>query len=219
MNNLKQAIKRKYKENRKKFIEGLKEETQISDILSKWIYNDLIPISSKNKDWNSKRELTDYLLKRYNKNENKSLDQKLNKVDTIKNSKAIDSITITIEWKKSRTWGSNPRAEAQVNYKDNYSDRFYSSSIGGCGYDKESTALAQVLNQVNGLLKLLYKAKNKATDKRNSDLIGYGSGYGILPSLEGGVGVSCYYGIMKHIGLKFEHIVNGKTFDVYKISK
>ena len=72
---------------------------------------------------------------------------------------------------------------------------------------------------MDGLLKLLYRAKNKATDQRNRDLIGYGSGYSMLPSFEGGVGVSCYYQILEYIGLKFTHVANGKTFDVYKISK
>ena len=56
--------------------------------------------------------------------------------------KPVKSITITIEWKKSRTWGMNPNANAQVEYKDGTYDTG-SASASGCGYDKESTVIRE----------------------------------------------------------------------------
>jgi hypothetical protein len=44
---------------------------------------------------------------------------------------------ITIEWRKSRTWGSNPVIENYAGEK--------CCSVSGTGYCKESTALADVL--------------------------------------------------------------------------
>lgn len=38
---------------------------------------------------------------------------------------------------------------------------------------------------------------------KNNDLLGYGSGYGILPNLEAVCRTSCYYRIMEKLGYKF----------------
>lgn len=136
-----------------------------------------------------------------------------------------------MEWKRSRMWGSNPSAECWYSFKDaagQYNSGYcVSGSIGGGGYDKGSTAVANVLNQINEVLKPLYAKKDKhikgiAPNRQNEahrDLFGYGSGYGILPSIEGGVGVSCYPKIFESIGYKFSTQASGKTFDVYTITK
>jgi len=94
-----------------------------------------------------------------------------------------------------------------------------SGSIGGCGYDKLSTAVAECLNQVNAVLRPLYLMKDKHTGKKNHEYLGYGSGYGILPNFEGGVGVSCYPRIFENVGYEFKTIASGKTFDVFTITK
>ena len=122
-------------------------------------------------------------------------------------------------------WGANPNAECWYSYKDaegNHRSGYVTSgSIGGCGYDKGSTAVAMCLNQINEVLKPLYVIKNNVVpmEQQNRDIFGYGSGYGILPSIEGGVGVSCYPKIFKSIGYKFTTQASGKTFDVYTITK
>ncbi len=201
------------------WLDDLKTETSIDDILAKWHYRGLIPASSKHKEWASVQELKNYLLKRTNKRYAKEVEEKVNRINTVYDSKDIESIKISMEWKKSQMWGMNPRAEAVVIYKDGGGERFESGSIGGCGYDKGSTAVAECLNQINGLLKRLYKEKNKNTDIDNRELFGYGSGSQLLPCFEGGVGVSCYDQIMSKIKLDFQTIASGKTYDVYTVSK
>jgi len=123
-------------------------------------------------------------------------------------------------------WGSNPNAECWYSFTNNegnyHSGYVTSGSIGGCGYDKQSTAVANCLNQINEILKPLYDLKNnqlEPTEKNNHEIFGYGSGYGILPTIEGGVGVSCYNAIFNKIGFEFKCTASGKNFDVYTISK
>ena len=65
----------------------------------------------------------------------------------------VQEITISVEWKKNRTWGSNPRAEVWVLLSDpeygTFSDHAKSASIGGSGYDKESTAVSDAFERLN----------------------------------------------------------------------
>lgn len=118
---------------------------------------------------------------------------------------------ITIEWKTSRTWGMNPRGYG--------SNGFTSGSIGGCGYDKHSAATAEVLNNNPSVLKLLYAKKDKAIGTHNHELLGYGSGYGILPQFESGVGISSHKFICESVGLKMVQVSNTKHTDVHVITK
>ena len=92
---------------------------------------------------------------------------------------------------------------------------------GGWGYDKLSTAIAEVLNQYQPLIKLMY---NYIDDKmfeegsltiNNHKVLGYGSGYGILPYFESGVGVSSFYKIFDNLGLKLTQV----TDEFYRITK
>ena len=92
---------------------------------------------------------------------------------------------------------------------------------GGWGYDKLSTAIAEVLNQYNPLMKLMYKyIDDKMFEEgsltiNNHKVLGYGSGYGILPYFESGVGVSSFYKIFDNLGLKLTEV----TDEFYRITK
>ena len=143
---------------------------------------------------------------------------RLKKEDTTeqmeKNQKKIKSIEISIEWKKSRTWGNCPRASAKIEFADGsykYDDGLYYAS--GCGYDKESTVIADIFN--NYLKYTLWEIEGNV-DKIEKKPYGIRLNYDYSPCFEGGVGTSCYYSISEFIGGKFTHITSGKTFDVYK---
>lgn len=150
----------------------------------------------------------------------------------------FEPLVITVEWNKSRTWARNPKS--YTNYG------FESRAISGCGYDKLSTATAEALNSYLPLLKLLYLAKDKAIrehkgemvkearwdgDKKvyvdveidtkngiNRKYLGYGSGYGVLPSFEGAVGVSSHRSIIEGLGLKWEQVISTEYTDVFMVS-
>ena len=182
-----------------------------------WYLNNLLPAGKQNEVFNSVIELKEYLKKRLELRTSKKLESLNKQLVFNDNLEEIESLTITVEWKKSSMWGSNPTAEAYINGIG----RVSSGSIGGCGYDKCSTAVANVLNQVPQFKKLMCELKNKLSNckKTNRELFGYGSGYGIIPTFEGGVGVSCYDRIFNSIGYEFKTVSSGKTFDVYRISK
>jgi hypothetical protein len=137
----------------------------------------------------------------------------------------ILEIKIQTEWKKSPTWGANPSTEIWVSFVNakGYRDTEYfkSGAVTGCGFDKLSTSISNALNQSDVLKANLYAVANKAKNQKltNAQIFGYGSGYGILPYFEGGCGVSTYRDIFNAIGLKFESVASGKTFDIHRVTK
>jgi hypothetical protein len=127
-----------------------------------------------------------------------------------------NNLIITLEWRDSRMWRSNPRAYTNFG--------FHGESIGGCGYDKTSTATAQALNSHLPLMKRLYAAKNRVLgsrkrDKSNRENLGYGSGYSIIPHFEGGVGIESHRKIIEGLELKWETVTSTNNTDVYMISR
>lgn len=144
----------------------------------------------------------------------------LARIEQEKNQKPVKTMTITIEWKKSRTWGANPHLSAEIKHVDGTYSRIDGITASGCGYCKGSTVLAELFNQT-----LKYKLWQLSNEQIKG---GHGSGdsgnapYGINSynpmhrSFAGGIGVNCYYKIAEYIGGKFEQVANGKTFDVYK---
>lgn len=219
MKNLITAITTQERQRLEDFILAINEVQDIKG-LNTWQYNDLLP-KGKNMDSFGLDGYKAYLIGRKEKNINKAIERQVNKIKAVYSAGELLSLKISIEWKKSRMWGSNPTAECWYTYKkdgNTHSNYVKSGSIGGCGYDKGSTAVSQCLNQVNEILKPLYKAKNESPLSNNNDFLGYGTGYGVLPSIEGGVGVSCYPRIFEKVGLSFETVASGKTYDVYTLT-
>lgn len=182
-----------------------------------WFLANLLPATKKNHVFKNVTELKSYLVDRLQKQTIKKLESLQSELSFNESLLEIESLTINVEWKKSSMWGSNPTATAFVYGIGELS----SGSIGGCGYDKQSTAVANVLNQIPQFKKLMFELKDKTKNAKlkNREIFGYGSGYGILPNFEGGVGVSCYDRIFNAIGYEFKTLSSGKTFDVYQISK
>jgi hypothetical protein len=145
------------------------------------------------------------------------------RINLEKNQKPVRSIVISIEWKKSRVWSANPHASADVRYQDGTCTQRDGYTCSGCGYDKESTVIAEIFNDF-----LRYKLWEK-----KPALLETGAPYGIrrgkeytspegnyyhgeTRSYSGGVGTSCYNQIAAFIGGVFRQVACGKTFDVYE---
>ena len=135
------------------------------------------------------------------------------RIENEKNQKPTSEITFTIEWKKSRIWGYNPKLECLVTFKDGSNEHSPIYTASGCGYDKESTVIASAFNDF-----LKYKLWGFSYRKLKSDKKPYGINayHKNHRSFAGGIGIDCYYDISKFIGGKFEKLAHGKTFDVYK---
>lgn len=167
-------------------------------------------------------------LRELDKREKKELD----KIAAVEAAPALSFIDVSVEWKRSRVWGANPSVTVRT------SDGVFYGAASGCGYDKESTAIAEAFNQSPAILKVIYTLKEKGLrrppaqgralnpfhpqptreDRRSSNSIcGYGVGYGILPYFEGGVGASCFWSILEKCGFTCRNTASGKLFDAYSV--
>lgn len=163
------------------------------------------------------------------------LKKELEHIELQKKQREVASLTIIIEWKKSYTWGMNPNASVEVEYKhadftkgEAKFERSDGYRCSGCGYDKESTVIADIFNRYLRY-KLYQKRELKSTINGEEVNHPYGvyyyngdigekcaNGYIDKPMYNDGVGTSCYYDIAKFIGGRFENVANGKTFSVFK---
>lgn len=215
MKNLVKLIEKEQLKNQCDSLSEIRKLTSPDATKLKWYLNDLLPASKQKTVFKSIKELKTLLANHLELKTQKRILKEIKRLNFADDLQPIEELTITVEWRKNRTWGANPTAEAYVYGLGNLT----SGSIGGCGYDRCSTAVANVLNQIPQFLQLMYELKNKKSRFNNRAIFGYGSGYGILPSFEGGVGVGCYDRIFNSIGYEFKTISSGKTFDVYRISK
>ena len=170
--------------------------------------------------------------KRYLKAEEKKRAEKLARLDRIANAPDVAYFDISVEWKRSATWGHNPTATAYIRTSDKGRET-YTGHASGCGYDKGSAAVAEALNQSDSVLKIIYTAAENALEEGKRplvkgyalgcaswrDILGYGSGYGAFPYFEGGVGVSCFWHILELCGFWTRSNESGKYNDYYFIGK
>ena len=129
----------------------------------------------------------------------------------------IESIDIGVEWVKSRTWGSNPTATARIRTTAGYAS--YKGHASGCGYDKESAAIADALNQSPAMVKALIIASDGGKLTRGNGFP-YGARVGTWgANLSGGVGVESYRTLFEYMGYEWDRVASGKSFDAYTIRK
>ena len=128
----------------------------------------------------------------------------------IYNTANTDGFTVVVEWKRNKTWGNNPR----VTLKDG---KEYSGYASGCGYDKESTAVAMALNEDPAILRALYRERALNIDETNEKLFGYGV-TGFLPQFSGGVGMSSIISCLSRLGFHCSHVSTSST-DVYTFER
>lgn len=157
----------------------------------------------------------------------KQTEKSMKKIKDIENAPDLVSVSVSVTWKRSQMWGYNPYAEISTKSKteSGYNYNRQNDRAGGCGYDKLSAAIASSFDKCPEILKLLYIAENnrlrgtKTRKQSRRDIIGYGSGYGVLPYFEGGCGVSVFYKIFESCGYTFAQTASGKTFDVFTVEK
>lgn len=161
-------------------------------------------------------ELVGYTNKRIQRKYEKMLQSELELLKQIEEAELPKEIIISVDWVKNSYWGNNPHAKVADD------KRCYFGSASGCGYDKRSTAIAEAANQSCPILKVLCDKKELELQKgetgTNHDMIGYGSGYSVIPKLEGGVGVSSFRNIFENCGYKWiDH--SGEKYDMYIVTK
>lgn len=173
----------------------------------------------------SKEEAEQLAIKRATKAIDKETAKQLTKLERIAAAPTLEFIFISVDWKRSVTRGMNPSVEIITNTGNYY------GSASGCGYDKESAAIAEALNACDSILKVIYDYKEKqladgktdtsctaCSGRDNRDIVGYGAGYAAMPYFEGGVGSSCFWSILKKCGyiVRENHT---KKSDFYSVEK
>ena len=133
-------------------------------------------------------------------------------IKTVCSASMPEFIDVTVEWKKNRTWGSNPRAEVRTG--ENFLE---SRSIGGCGYDKESTATAECFNKDAGIKKAALVAlyRNAKQPKNRRHIYGVNFFHCHAPYFEGGCGFSSHRHVLELAGYKLVNQNGGKMFNTY----
>lgn len=163
--------------------------------------------------------------KRALKDAEKTFLRDLARLDNAETAKDVESVAISVEWKKNNTWGYNPTATVIVNNRYGVQ---YVGTASGCGYDKLTAAVGAALNQSASIKKMLYTAKEKSLSENypafaqcesNRTFINYGAGYGVLPYFEGGVGMCSFYGVFEKCGLKCTVHNETKRTDFYYFEK
>lgn len=166
-----------------------------------------------------------YAIKRQEKKMKKELLDKIEKLEKVASAPDLELVSLYVKYNKSRTWGYCPRVTAFSNNKRS------TGYANGCGYDKESAAVAEAFNSDFSVLKVLYTLKEKGLENAlsaesktactgidNRNIVGYGAGYSVLPYFEGGVGVDCFWSMFKKAGyeVKAGYGKNERMYEIFK---
>lgn len=164
--------------------------------------------------------------KRALKDAGKTFIKDLDRLLKAQEAEEIETVSVSVEWKRSSCWGWNPTATATITTA--HKREQYTASASGCGYDKLTAAIGSALNQSASIKKMLYTAKEKTLLENypaftecesNRNFINYGAGYGVLPYFEGGVGMASFYGVFEKCGYKCTVHNETKTTDFYYFEK
>lgn len=207
------------KELKKRVIQSKKESTRSTirnmfenweEFTACWWYKENItPTKAKE----SKTRQREFLIKKLKRQEEKYINEQINKIDEVNQAEPVRYLSIICEWWRSSTWGMCPSVETR-------SGEYHIGGASGCGYDKLSSAIAQALNQDKRVLKRLYTLAEKGLrqgKKTFHEIIGYGSGYGSLPYFEGGVGYTCFKSMFDKMNATVNTWSEGKTSDHMRI--
>lgn len=169
------------------------------------------------------KEQKQIIIKNINKEYNKKLLKLLTKLEAIQNAEDIKDFSISVNWSIGGTYGSQAQAELREHTKNGF--KYYEGSrTGGWGYDKQSTATAEVLNQSKPILKLILNKLEKQPQKTIKkyllnyecrDFLGYGIYLKSLIFFEGGVGFSSHEHILHNLGFKTITTHSTKTSDFF----
>lgn len=162
--------------------------------------DDLIPLAAQEK-----------MLRRFCRKNEAARANMLAKLQAAADAPALEMLTVSVEWARSRTWGSNPTATALA-----YGEHTVRETVGhasGCGYDKESAAIASALNMSPVVMRVLYDHAERGGSFAYSVHTFAG-----VPSFDGGCGVSCFRSVFEGCGYAWQDVAHGRSFDGYKLS-
>lgn len=84
------------------------------------------------------------MLVRFNRENEKDRASALAKLEAAAACDPLESVTFAVDWYNNRTWGKNPTAEVRACSRTRATTT--EGKASGCGYDKESAAIASACN-------------------------------------------------------------------------
>lgn len=211
--NIKSAINQHYNNEAEKFASSL-ETITTEYALNHWYYsNQMTPAARKEaenavQECNLPKTVKEKMIKRFNRENEKARAKRLEEVATVEEYSLPNYVDITVEWVKNRTWGYNPTATITAG------KRRSTDSASGCGYDKQSAAIAGAMNKNPEIMRILYEHAEKGEQFPYSVLMFAG-----VPHFDGGCGVSCFGPVFKACGYEWRCTGSGKMFDCYTLTK
>ena len=189
--NLKKAVERAQKEQEEKAYErACTSDSELRELLT---YNQLEKYTSGTLTREMALELARKKAKRQAK---KRADRYRERLTAAEGENLPEDGILVIRWVRNSTWGWNPHAKLYVGGET------FTGRASGCGYDKASAAMADALNACPAIMRALYaKEDERPEGETRREWLGYGSGYGVLPAFEGGVGVRTLCEVLTTCGL------------------
>lgn len=209
--NLRNATNAHFDGAAKKFRADL-ERITCGDALNSWYYVDRMTDAAHRmvKEADPAGQIPEAAQKkmcaRFDRENEKQRAKYLEKIERAEAAPDIRAAHINVDWKRSATWGYNPTAEI-IGEK-----RRTSGHASGCGYDKESAAIASAANANSEIMRILYKHAENGGEFPYSVYTFAG-----LPYFDGGCGVSCFYNVFDACGYTWVDVAHGKTYDVYRL--
>lgn len=213
--NLTAAVNAHFDENAAKFAANL-ETITTGEALAGWYYrNRMTPAALRMAQETDPAEhlpakVREKMVSRFQRENENDRQKYLHKLERAANAPELRDLTVCVEWAKNRTWGANPTATVTANDSHHYETTGHAS---GCGYDKESAAIANAMNANAAVLRILY------THAENGGKFAYSVyTFAGLPYFDGGCGVSCFRNVFEGCGYEWRDLVHRKTFDSYMMT-
>lgn len=211
--NIKKAIAAHEAETLEKFATEIKTKTA-ADILKSWYYKQYTTPATLRAIQEAEQgaPLADVLIEKMTakkaREEKKNTQKRIEKIEAAEAAHLPESVNISVEFSTSRIWGYIPHATVT-----GYQFRTMAKA-SGCGYDKESAAIASAFNDNPEIMKILYNHAEQGEAFPYSVHTFAG-----VPCFDGGCGVSCFYSVFAACGYEFEQVANGRTFNAYTLRK
>ena len=210
LQNITDSIYQFEREDIRKFTEDIKKLS--ADDIKRRYYEDLTPktaeaLTEAGEGMPDAKTL-EKIIKKHTRRAKKATADRLQKLKEVEAAELPQVINISVEWHRSAVWGYNPSATVAADYRRTY------GKASGCGYDKESAAIANALNANPEALKIIYKYVDEG------GALPYGASvWAGLPSFDGGCGVNCFRSIFEKCGYEWRTVASDKLFNCYTIER
>lgn len=211
--NIKKAIADHESETLKKFSNEIRTQTA-KQLLDSWYYRDYMTpatfeaMKQTEPTETAPAELLAKMEKKKAREEAKNTAKRLEKLAQAEQAATANYIDISVEWVRSRTWGANPHATVTGEKVRTF------GTASGCGYDKQSAAIASAFNENPEILKIIYDHAEAGQPFPYSV-----NTFAGVPYFNGGCGVSCFESVFKSCGYIFRCTGSGNWFDCYTITR